>query len=148
MPAPESAILFRCGAAALNRSRLRAFAAVLRDQVAGGRSFTCLIARDHDLQRLNAQFLGKDYPTDVLSFPSGACDGFLGEVAISLDRAREQASEYHHSLEDEFCILMLHGVLHLMGLDHERDRGRMRGVEARWRKALNLPAGLIERTRA
>jgi probable rRNA maturation factor len=148
MPAPESTVLFRCGAAALDRSRLRRFAAVLRDEVAGGRSFTCLIARDREMQRLNAQFLGKDYPTDVLSFPSGGRDGFLGEIAISLDRAEEQAPEYGHSVEDELCILMLHGVLHLMGLDHERDRGRMRGVEARWRKALKLPAGLIERTRA
>ena len=148
MPAPESAILFRCGSAAFDRSRLRGFAAALRDKVAGGRSFTCLIARDRDFERLNAQFLGRDYPTDVLSFPAGGRDGFLGEIAISLDRAQEQASEYGHSVEDELCILMLHGVLHLMGLDHERDRGRMRSLETRWRRALNLPAGLIERTHA
>ena len=148
MPAPESAILFRCGSARFNRALLRRFAETLQHEIAGGRAFTCLIARDADLQNLNHRFLGKDYPTDVLSFPSGARDGFLGELAISLDRARAQATEQEHNLEDELRILILHGVLHLMGLDHERDGGRMRRVEARWRKALHLPQGLIERARA
>jgi probable rRNA maturation factor len=148
MPALESAILFRCGPARFSRLLLRKFAETMQHEVAGGRSFTCLIGRDSDLQSLNRRFLGKDYPTDVLSFPSGARDGFLGELAISLDRARVQASEHNHDLEDELRILILHGVLHLMGLDHERDRGRMRRIEARWRKALHLPVGLIERTGA
>lgn len=148
MPALESAILFRCGPTRFDRSLLRQFAETLQHEVAAGRPFTCLIARDADLRSLNQRFLGKDYPTDVLSFPSGARDGFLGELAISLDRARVQATEHNHDLEDELRILILHGVLHLMGLDHERDRGRMRRIEARWRKALHLPVGLIERTGA
>ena len=148
MPALESAILFRCGPARFDRPLLRKFAETLQHEIAGGRSFTCLIARDADLQRLNHQFLGKDYPTDVLSFPSGARDGFLGELAISLDRACIQAAEHNHNLEDELRILILHGILHLMGMDHERDRGRMRRVETRWRKAFHLPQGLIERAGA
>ena len=148
MPALESAILFRCGPARFDRALLRKFAGTLQHELAGGRSFTCLIARDADLESLNHRFLGKDYPTDVLSFPSGARDGFLGELAISLDRARIQATEHNHNLEDELRILILHGVLHLMGLDHERDGGRMRRVETRWRKALHLPVGLIERAGA
>jgi probable rRNA maturation factor len=127
---------------------LRAFADRLRDEVAHGRSFTCLISRDAELQRLNREFLKKDYPTDVLSFPSGARDGFLGEMAISADRAAEQAANNGHSTSDEIRILMLHGVLHLLGFDHQGDRGRMRRTETIWRKTLGLPAGLIERARA
>ncbi len=143
----SSPVLFSCGNAKLDRARIRAFARRLREEVAAGRAFTCLIARDGELRRLNRQFLDKDDPTDVLSFPSGTRDGMLGEMAISIDRAVVQASEQGHSLEDEVRILMLHGVLHLTGMDHEGDRGRMRRVETRWRKFFELPAGLIERVR-
>lgn len=97
---------------------------------------------------MNRDFLGRDYPTDVLSFPSGAAHGLLGEIAISADRAQEQAREHGYELSEEIRILMLHGVLHLLGMDHERDRGRMRRAETRWRKLLDLPAGLIERAHA
>lgn len=118
----------------------------LRHELAGDRPYRCLLTDDRELRRLNCQFLGRDYPTDVLSFPAG--DEFLGEIAISVDRAREQAARYGHSLEEELAILMLHGLLHLVGFDHERDRGRMRRAEARWRRVLGLPSGLIERTLA
>lgn len=131
----------------LDRAGLRAFARLLRDGVAGGRAFTCLLTRDAELQRLNRDFLGHDYPTDVLSFPSGARDGMMGELAISVDRAAEQAAGHGHTLDQEIRILMLHGVLHLTGMDHEGDRGRMRRAETRWRKTFGLPAGLIERAR-
>jgi probable rRNA maturation factor len=107
-----------------------------------------LITRDAELQRLNVEFLSKDHPTDVLSFPSGARDGLLGEIAISADRAAVQAREHRHTITDEIRILMLHGVLHLLGMDHERDGGQMRRTETRWRKALKLPTGLIERAHA
>ncbi len=66
---------------------------------------------------------------------------------ISADRAREQAREFGHSIHNEICILMLHGVLHLAGMDHERDGGAMARAEARWRKMFGLPTGLIERVR-
>jgi len=99
------------------------------------------------LRRLNHEFLGKDYPADVLSFPSGEPGGSLGEIAISAGRAAAQARELGHTVEREICVLMLHGVLHLTGMDHERDRGRMARAETRWRQALGLPAGLIERVR-
>ncbi len=116
--------------------------------VAGGRPFCCLLTDDRELRRLNRQFLGKDYPTDVLSFPEPGPDGFLGEMAISVERAREQAAEFGHRLDEEIRILMLHGLLHLMGMDHANDRGRMARAETRWSKRLGLPAGLIERARA
>lgn len=148
MADPEHSVLFRSGSVRLDRSALRAFAAELREQVAGSRPFDVLLTRDAELQRLNREFLAHDYPTDVLSFPSGARDGMLGELAISVDRAVEQAAEHGHDVDTELRILMLHGVLHLTGMDHVGDRGNMRRAETRWRKHFNLPAGLIERVRA
>ena len=71
----------------------------------------------------------------------------MGEIAISCGRAAEQAAGFGHSSEDEIRVLMLHGVLHLLGMDHETDRGRMARAEAKWRAALGLPGGLIERTK-
>ena len=95
---------------------------------------------------------GEGLATDVLSFPSEiAADKIaggtesLGDIAISIERARAQAREWRHSTEDEIRILMLHGVLHLMGMDHETDAGRMKRAEIRWRRKLGLPVGLIER---
>jgi probable rRNA maturation factor len=72
---------------------------------------------------------------------------FLGDIAISLGRARAQAREFGHTIEQEVQILMLHGVLHLCGHDHESDSGAMARAEKRWRAKLGLPNGLIERVR-
>ncbi len=141
----NQSVLFQRGVGRLPRRHIETFAEELQHQVANGRRFYCLIATDAELRRLNREFLGKDYPTDVLSFPSGARHGILGELAISADRARDQARDHRHSVFDEIRILMLHGVLHLLGLDHESDRGRMAKTEARWRVQYGLPAGLIER---
>jgi metalloprotein, YbeY/UPF0054 family len=148
MPADDDPLIFRRVRVRLPRVRLRAFAEQLREEVAAGRGFCCLLADDRELRRLNRQFLGKDYPTDVLSFPEPGPDEFLGELAISVERAREQAQLLGHTIEEEIKILMLHGVLHLLGMDHEEDRGRMARAEARLRKKLGLPAGLIERVHA
>jgi probable rRNA maturation factor len=142
-----STVIFRPAAGRLPRAGLRQLAAQVERTVAGGRHFTVLITTDAELRRLNRQFLGRDYPTDVLSFPDPAPDGFLGEIAISAERAAEQARERGHTRKDELGILLLHGVLHLLGMDHERDRGAMARAERRHRKRLGLPAGLIERRR-
>ena len=120
---------------------------------------------DRTMQRLNAGFRGVDRPTDVLSFPidagprpgrragarvrrpigrQGPFDG-LGDIAISLDAARRQASAQGHSEGIELRILALHGLLHLLGYDHETDQGDMRRVEERLRRRAGLPAGLIAR---
>jgi len=107
-----------------------------------GHGITCLITDDLELRALNRKFLRKDYPTDILSFPAS------NEIAISLDRAAAQAAAYGHSVEEELRILMLHGLLHLSGMDHEIDAGEMARAEARWRKRLKLPPGLVERTGA
>ena len=132
-------LLFRQPSRGLNRGELGAF---LR-RIARGRKVCCLITDDAELRRLNRQFRGKNYATDVLSFPSG--DG--GDIAISLDRARAQAAGHGHGVMDEIRILMLHGMLHLRGMDHDNDSGEMARAETRWRRRLGLPAGLIERER-
>ena len=148
MSSGDHLVLFRRAPAELNRRNLEAFARTLRDEVSGGAAFTCLVTDDRELRRLNRGFLGKDYATDVLSFPEPASTETVGEIAISADRAAEQAAERRHAVETEICILMLHGVLHLLGMDHETDGGQMRRAESRWRKRLGLPAGLIERAHA
>jgi probable rRNA maturation factor len=132
-------ITYRRKPATLDLASLESFAITLRDRVARGREFHCRVTNDAELRQLNVQFLGKDYPTDVLSFPSES------DIAISLGRARAQAREWKHSVEDELRILMLHGVLHLVGMDHESDTGQMKRSELRWRKKLGLPTALIER---
>jgi len=105
-----------------------------------------LLTTDAEMQRLNQQFRGKDKPTDVLSFPHAASpDHAGGDIAVSLQTARTQAGEQGHSLLTEIKLLILHGMLHLAGHDHERDGGQMRRLEQRLRLELRLPSGLIER---
>jgi|SRR6204780_3555219 probable rRNA maturation factor len=131
-------LLFRHPSRRVRRTPLRAFLTELVKRLSGRQAVTCLITTDAELRRLNRQFRGKNYATDVLSFPPD-------EMAISLDRAAAQAKGLGHSLDAELRILMLHGALHLRGMDHENDSGQMRRAEIRWRKRLGLPAGLIER---
>ncbi len=109
-----------------------------------------LLADDRTLRRLNREFRGKDKATDVLSFPSAEeiADEFAGDLAISLDTAKRQAKAHGHSLRDEVRVLLLHGLLHLDGMDHETDRGEMAAKEAELRKRLRLPNGLIARVGA
>jgi probable rRNA maturation factor len=130
----------------ISRRALRAFLDELALSAGRGHPVTCLITTDRQLRELNRKFRGKDHATDVLSFP--AANGEPGELAISLDRAAQQAAEFGHPLEQELRILMLHGVLHLAGMDHDTDSGRMARAESRWRKRLGLPPGLMERARA
>jgi len=139
-------VLFPARAPDLDRPWLRAFARQLSREAAGGRTFSVLLASSRRLRTLNRDFLGKDYATDVLSFPMSEPGGGLGDIAINVPLAREQAAARGHSPTQEIAILMLHGLLHLLGHDHETDRGRMRRAETAWRKRLGLPAGLIERT--
>jgi probable rRNA maturation factor len=106
-----------------------------------------LLAEDRTLRRLNREFRGKDKATDVLSFPAAAevADEFAGDLAISLDTARRQAKTHGHTLRDEVRVLLLHGLLHLQGMDHEVDNGEMAVREAALRARLRLPNSLIAR---
>ncbi|HWF46033.1 MAG TPA: rRNA maturation RNase YbeY [Bryobacteraceae bacterium] len=151
MPSADSTVLYRALPLKLrlpsaDKRSLKVFAANLAVQVAPGRSFTCLITNDRALADLNRNFLGHDYSTDVLSFPSGQPGAELGELAISIERANAQACEFGHSLLDELRILMLHGLLHLTGLDHESDHGAMARIERQWQDVFDLPATLIARS--
>jgi probable rRNA maturation factor len=157
MSSPEDRlVLYRGAPRGFSRPAVSRWAERLRTEVAGGRGFRCLVAGDRELRRLNRLFLGRGYPADVLAFPepgqpgeSGGPGGevFLGEIAVSAERALEQAAERGHAAEEEIAILLLHGLLHLMGMDHETDRGKMARAERRWRRALGLGSGLIERSR-
>lgn len=126
---------------------MNAFAARLSAELGGGRPFSCLLTGDGEMRRLQRVYRRKGGTTDVLSFPS-ADPTSLGDLAISYDRARAQAREHGHTVQEEVSILMLHGVLHLLGMDHERDSGEMAAREKRLRRKFGLPEGLIERSAA
>ena len=132
------------------------------------------IVSDYRVRALNRQYLRRDYATDVLSFPASArprdlrasakqtgtpraprrttepaprasSGPFLGDIAIARGVAKRQARIAGHSERTELRVLALHGLLHLLGYDHERDRGEMRRVEERLRRKGGLREGLIER---
>ena len=105
---------------------------------------TVAIVSDARVRALNRQYRKKDKATDVLSFSSEE-RGFLGDVVIASGVAARQAREAGHSLATEVRVLALHGLLHLLGYDHERDDGRMARLERRLRKRGGLREGLTER---
>lgn len=124
---------------------VKAKAAVrLRGQV------TVLLTSDTAMRNLNRRFRGKNKPTDVLSFPTdGSLPGSIrtaGDLAIGVPTARRQAMQQGHTLSTEIKVLMLHGLLHLAGYNHETDSGQMDRRERQLRARLGLPGGLIERT--
>lgn len=109
-------------------------------------AITVLITSSREMKRLNSRFRKRRYETDVLSFPPPVPgNGFAGDIAISLDLAARNARRLGHSVAAELRMLILHGVLHLAGYDHESDRGEMAEKERRLRRKLALPTGLIER---
>ncbi|MGO9339992.1 MAG: rRNA maturation RNase YbeY [Terracidiphilus sp.] len=115
---------------------------------------TVLLATDAAIRKLNKQFRGKNKVTDVLSFPAEGpirgsnAEEIAGDLAISVTTALGQAVEQGHSLSTEIKVLILHGLLHLAGYDHEVDDGKMARRERLLRAKLKLPQGLIERAGA
>jgi probable rRNA maturation factor len=111
---------------------------------------TVLLTTDATQRGFNRRFRGKNKPTDVLSFPADpgvpGADKFAGDLSISVPTACRQAMQQGHSLATEIKVLILHGVLHLAGYDHETDSGQMARRERTLRARLGLPGGLIERT--
>ena len=105
---------------------------------------TIAIVPDTRVRALNRRYRRKDKSTDVLSFPAEE-RGFLGDIVIASGVARRQANAAGHSLQTELRVLALHGLLHLLGYDHERDDGRMARLERRLREKGGLREGLIER---
>ncbi len=121
-----------------------AFARQIGRQVARGGEFAVLVASDEAVRRANLRFRGKRGSTDVLAFPDGE-QGRLGDILISALRAQRQARQFGARLEDELKMLILHGLLHLLGYDHETDSVRMLRAETRWRKKYGLASSLTER---
>lgn len=134
--------------AGLSRSGLTRFLRAAQEAVGLRGEVDVLLAGDATLKRLNRQFRGKNKATDVLSFPGAPETAAIhaGDLAISLETAARQAAEHGHTLRDEVRVLLLHGLLHLHGMDHETDSGDMAAREAALRRALRLPVGLIART--
>ncbi len=105
-------------------------------RVSPGR-FTVALVSDRRIAALNRRYRRRRRPTDVLSFASSG-NGYLGDVVISAETARRQARQLGHSLTEEIQLLILHGLLHLMGYDHERDNGQMNRRERALRHRLGL----------
>ena len=109
-------------------------------------SVTVMVTNSREMLVLNSRFRGKNQATDVLSFPPPAVDDeFAGDIAVSVDIAARNAKSLGHSLGQEVQILVLHGILHLAGYDHEGDAGEMAERERQLRRRFKLPTGLIER---
>jgi probable rRNA maturation factor len=140
----------RIARGALPRRALSGFAREVKDAVALQGRVSIFLTDDVRIRRLNKQYRRKDKATDVLSFPAAQADGnrvvLAGDLAISLETAQRQADEHGHSLVEEVRILLLHGMLHLKGLDHETDSGQMARKERSLRRKFALPLGLIQRT--
>jgi len=108
-----------------------------------------LLTDDKEIRRLNREFRGKDKATDVLSFPARNDMGrslLAGDLAISVETAAREADLRGHLLDLELRVLLLHGILHLAGYDHETDSGEMARRENLLRRKLGLAQGLIART--
>jgi probable rRNA maturation factor len=148
-------VIFQKRVPDLTKLALERFVARAR-QAAGLKGMVdILVTSNSEMKSLNRRFRGKDKPTDVLSFPagdgghgkqSGVEEEFAGEIAISAEIAAENARELGHSAREEIKILVLHGLLHLRGYDHESDHGQMLRRESQLRARLCLPSGLIERS--
>ena len=150
--APEGVLL-------LNRQRtaqadwdvVRRFLRRLSGEMASPGFTVCLLS-DQAIRRFNRQYRGVDRPTDVLSFPAegpkNGAPAYLGDILISVETARDNARRYGLRLEEEIQVLALHGLLHLLGYDHERDNGIMARLEKRWSRRLGLPQSLTGRVRS
>ncbi len=138
-------VILRHPIAGVNRAALERFAGRVRRAAGLRGEVHVLITGDAEVRRLNRQFRRQDKPTDVLSFP-GICRELAGDVAISATTAARNARRLGHSTADELKVLLLHGLLHLAGYDHERDRGEMARKEERLRRELGLPVSLTERS--
>ena len=105
---------------------------------------TVALVSDARMRTLNRSYRNKDYATDVLSFPAHD-ERYLGDIVIATGVAQRQADDAGHPVTTEYRVLALHGLLHLLGYDHETDDGEMAKVEARLRRKAGLKEGLISR---
>lgn len=139
---PDVVIIFEKALRGVDRPGMARFARRAQKLAGVSGDVSILVAGNRRIQALNRRFRKRNMPTDVLSFPH---DGG-GDIAISADIARQNAARYRHSAASELKVLVLHGLLHLAGHDHETDNGSMGRLENKLRAKLKLPASLIERT--
>jgi probable rRNA maturation factor len=140
IPAPPEVLI--SGASRFPEVRPRVLrwwlAEMLTEIAPEAQSFSVRFVGDRTMRALNREFRGRDETTDVLSFPGGMTPegNHLGDVVVSVPRAKSQAAEKGHPPEHEIRVLLLHGVLHCLGHDHETDAGQMarleRKLQARW----------------
>ncbi len=124
----------------IDLASLRSFLEVLARKLALESGFSVILISDTAMARYNARYRGKPGPTDVLSFPDSKepweeQNGYLGDILISVETADRRKMA---GLKEEIELLCLHGLLHLLGYDHEKDDGRMEALEGRMRKELGL----------
>jgi len=111
------------------------------------REIELIIVAKEEIRQLNAEYRSIDKATDVLSFPyEDVPMGPLGSIVICEDFVKEKAVEFSHKQSDELALLFIHGLLHILGYDHEVDSGEMRAQEHKLIKKFNLPLSLIVRT--
>ena len=124
-----------------DKSRLENIAKKLSDK-----DIELIIINNKEMRELNAKSRGIDKSTDVLSFPlEDIPHAPLGSIVINIDKVIDASSKLGHSIEEELSLLFIHGLLHLLGYDHESDDGQMRKKEEEMIKAFNLPKSLILR---
>ena len=145
-------ILNRQRAVRVARRPLEAFLHLIRDELdLQDSDITVCLISDEEIARMNEAFRKKKGPTDVLSFPagkkqrksrgqqaSGTAETYLGDIAIAPETARRYAKKNGRRLGNELRVLILHGVLHLLGYDHETDRGEMDRIERKLRRRFGL----------
>ncbi|HOM98662.1 MAG TPA: rRNA maturation RNase YbeY [Acidobacteriota bacterium] len=123
-----------------DRDRLESFCRRLSEELDLQQTWGVILVGDRKIAELNRRFRHRSGPTDVLSFPTSEedrrVDPYLGDIFISVETADRQKTS---ALEDELCLLILHGVLHLLGYDHETDEGEMHRREECLRDRLGLP---------
>lgn len=134
-------IIFDKPVEGVSHAGLQRFARRARELAGVKGEIAILITSRRKMQALNLGFRGKNEATDVLSFPRQQG----GDIAICREMARQNAGRLGHSVTEEIKVLVLHGMLHLAGYDHETDSGQMAAKEARLRSRLKLPASLIQR---
>lgn len=144
----EPAIRAKFPRSVFTKRGLEAFLAEAADAAKLAGAVSVLLTGDTEIRRLNREFRGKDKATDVLSFPALEDHGrsrLAGDLAISVETAAREATLRGHTLDTELRVLILHGVLHLAGYDHETDHGEMARKEGTLRRKLGLKHGLIAR---
>ncbi len=134
----------------VSEKQLLRFASQARKAIGLKGDVSVLLTSSREMRQLNRCFRGKDKATDVISFPAveAVRSKFAGDLAISMDIAAANAKHFGHSTQDEVCVLILHGLVHLAGYDHETDNGEMARKELRLRKQLGVKSNLIARTEA